>query len=74
MIQLKSSREIELMSQGGKILGQTVRKLAEAVRPGMSTADLDAVADQGDSDNPGNHVLCMPVLPRTHDEKTETFV
>ena len=34
------------MSQGGKILGQTVRKLAEEVRPGMSTADLDAVAEE----------------------------
>ena len=45
MIQLKSSREIELMSQGGKILGETIQKLAKEVRPGMSTADLDAVAE-----------------------------
>ena len=45
MIQLKSFREIELMSQGGKILGQTIRKLADEVRPGMTTADLDAIAD-----------------------------
>lgn len=45
MIQLKSSREIELMSQGGKILGETIRKLANEVRPGMSTADLDAAAE-----------------------------
>lgn len=46
MIQLKSSREIELMCQGGRILGQTIQKLRESVRPGMSTADLDAVADE----------------------------
>lgn len=45
MIQLKSGREIELMSQGGKILGQTLQKLKDAVRPGISTADLDAVAE-----------------------------
>ena len=45
MIQLKSSREIELMAQGGKILGETIKKLEKAVRPGMSTADLDAVAE-----------------------------
>jgi methionyl aminopeptidase len=45
VIQLKSSREIELMSQGGKILAQTIQKLKEAVRPGVSTADLDAVAE-----------------------------
>ena len=46
MIQLKSSREIELMSQGGRILGQTIAKLAAAVRPGVSTAELDAVAEE----------------------------
>jgi methionyl aminopeptidase len=45
VIQLKSSREIELMAQGGRILGQTIRKLAAEVRTGMSTADLDAIAD-----------------------------
>jgi methionyl aminopeptidase len=45
VIQLKSSREIELMSQGGKILGETIRKLEAEVRPGMSTADLDTVAE-----------------------------
>jgi methionyl aminopeptidase len=46
MIQLKSIREIELMSQGGKILGRTLQTLKESVRPGMSTADLDLVAEQ----------------------------
>jgi methionyl aminopeptidase len=46
MIQLKSSREIELMSQGGKILGQTIEQLRNAVQPGVSTAELDAVAEQ----------------------------
>jgi methionyl aminopeptidase len=46
MIQLKSSREIELMSEGGKILGRTIQRLSDAVRPGMSTADLDAVAEE----------------------------
>jgi methionyl aminopeptidase len=45
VIQLKSSREIELMAQGGKILGETIGKLAEAVRPGMSTLELDALGE-----------------------------
>jgi methionyl aminopeptidase len=45
LIQLKSGREIELMSLGGKILGQTLQKLRESVEPGVSTADLDAVAE-----------------------------
>lgn len=46
MIQLKSIREIELMSLGGKILGLTLQTLKESVRPGMSTLDLDLVADE----------------------------
>lgn len=45
MIQLKSSREIELMAQGGKILAATVERLREAVRPGVSTGELDEVAE-----------------------------
>jgi methionyl aminopeptidase len=45
VIQLKSSREIELMAQGGKILGETIRKLEAEVKPGVSTADLDTVAE-----------------------------
>lgn len=46
MIQLKSIREVELMSQGGKILGRTLQTLRESVRPGMSTADLDLVGEE----------------------------
>ena len=45
MIQLKSSREIDLMAQGGRILRQTLEQLRQSVRPGVSTADLDAVAE-----------------------------
>jgi methionyl aminopeptidase len=46
VIQLKSAREIELMAQGGQILGGALKRLADAVRPGVSTADLDAVAEE----------------------------
>lgn len=45
MIQLKSAREIDLMAQGGRILGQTLRTLRDHVRPGVSTAELDAIAE-----------------------------
>ncbi|MEK7402494.1 MAG: type I methionyl aminopeptidase [Gemmatimonadota bacterium] len=45
MIQLKSDRELELMAEGGRILGQTLAKLRDSVKAGMSTADLDAIAD-----------------------------
>ena len=45
MIQLKSAREIELMALGGRILGLTLDKLRASVRPGISTAELDEVAE-----------------------------
>ncbi len=45
MIQLKSAREIEIMAQGGKILAATVDLLKRSVKPGMSTADLDRIAE-----------------------------
>ena len=45
MIQLKSAREIDLMAQGGQILARTVEMLRAAVRPGMSTLDLDKLAE-----------------------------
>ena len=46
MIQLKSARELELMAQGGRILAATVQHLRGAVRPGMSTWELDAIAEE----------------------------
>ena len=45
MIQLKSTREIELMADGGKILAATVAMLRREVKAGMSTLDLDAMAE-----------------------------
>ena len=46
MISLKSPRELELMAFGGRILAQTLGLLRDKVRPGVSTKDLDAVADE----------------------------
>jgi methionyl aminopeptidase len=46
MIQLKSAREIELMAQGGKILAETIEHLKGAVRPGVSTGELDRIAEE----------------------------
>jgi methionyl aminopeptidase len=45
MIQLKSAREIDLMTQGGKILAATLDTLRDAVRPGVTTGELDQVAE-----------------------------
>ncbi len=53
MIQLKSAREIELMAEGGRILAATVQHVRDAVRPGISTLELDAVAEQFIRSHPG---------------------
>lgn len=44
MITIKTEKEIELMRQGGKILAQILRKLAEEVRPGVTTGHLEQMA------------------------------
>jgi methionyl aminopeptidase len=46
MIQLKSTREIELMAEGGRILAATIETLRKAVRPGVSTGELDRIAEE----------------------------
>ena len=46
MIQLKSPREIEIMAQGGKILAATVELLRSEVRAGISTGELDEIAER----------------------------
>ncbi len=53
MIQLKSQREIELMALGGKILAATHDLLERSVKPGMTTADLDALAEDFIRSHPG---------------------
>lgn len=53
MIQLKSAREIELMAEGGRILAAAVQRVREAVRPGISTLELDAVAEEFIRSHPG---------------------
>jgi methionyl aminopeptidase len=53
VIQLKSAREIELMAEGGRILAATVQRVRDAVRPGVSTLELDAVAEEFIRGHPG---------------------
>jgi methionyl aminopeptidase len=53
LIQLKSQREIEIMARGGKILADTVRLMERTVKPGMTTADLDAIAEEFIRSHPG---------------------
>ena len=53
MIQIKSAREIEIMARGGEILAATVALLERSVRPGMTTMDLDKIADDFIRSHPG---------------------
>jgi len=53
VIQLKSAREIEVMAEGGKILAAAVQAVRQAVRPGVSTLELDAVAEAFIRGHPG---------------------
>ncbi|MGA2171488.1 MAG: type I methionyl aminopeptidase [Sedimentisphaerales bacterium] len=45
-ITLRSRREIELMRNAGVVVADVLLKLQEIARPGVSTADLDAVAEK----------------------------
>ena len=45
MIQLKSEREIDVMAAGGRILAETLEFLTEQVQPGVSTLELDLLAE-----------------------------
>ncbi len=53
MIQIKSQREIEIMARGGEILAATVGLLEDRVRPGMTTLELDKIAEDFISSHPG---------------------
>lgn len=46
MIILKTEREIRYMRDAGKIVGQTFLELKKAITPGITTLELDHIADQ----------------------------
>ena len=46
MIVLKTDREIGYMRDAGKIVGQTLLELKKAIVPGVTTLELDRIADQ----------------------------
>jgi methionyl aminopeptidase len=46
MIIIKSDAEIELMRKAGKIVADTLLILEKAIKPGISTADLDKIAEE----------------------------
>ncbi|HYF84668.1 MAG TPA: type I methionyl aminopeptidase [Clostridia bacterium] len=45
MISIKSPREIELMRIAGRIVAETHERLREVIRPGITTMELDTIAE-----------------------------
>lgn len=45
-ITIKSQHEIELMREAGKILAKTHDELAKAIKPGMTTYDIDKLGEE----------------------------
>lgn len=45
-IEIKSQREIEIMRQSCKIVATVLKEISQIVKPGMTTADLDAYAEK----------------------------
>src|SRR3989344_7999778 len=46
MVNIKTEKEIEIMREGGKILAEILKKLSEAVKPGIATNDLEKLASE----------------------------
>lgn len=46
MVTIKSKNEIELMKEAGRVTALTHKALEEAIKPGITTAELDKIAEQ----------------------------
>ena len=44
MITKKTPEEIEVLKEAGAILARTLREIAVALKPGMTTLDVDDIA------------------------------
>ena len=46
MVTIKSKREIELMREAGRVTALTHKAIEDAIRPGITTAELDRIAEE----------------------------
>ena len=46
MVTIKAKREIELMREAGRVTALTHKAIEDAIKPGMTTADLDRIAEE----------------------------
>ena len=56
MITIKSPREIDIMARAGHVVAETLALMHEKVRPGISTVELDTLAEKFIRSHPG----CRP--------------
>jgi methionyl aminopeptidase len=53
VVTLKSPREIDTMARAGRVVAGVLRLMRERVRPGLTTEDLDAMAEEFIRSHPG---------------------
>ena len=53
MIDIKSKREIELMREACRVTALVHKAIEEAIRPGISTLELDQIAEKVIRENGG---------------------
>ena len=58
MVFLKTDEEVELMRASNILLGKTYAEVAKAIKPGVTTAQLDKIAYEFIMDN-GGHPACL---------------
>lgn len=51
MIEIKSKREIELIKEACKIVARVYENLEKAVKPGITTGELDRIAEKTIKEN-----------------------
>jgi len=68
MITIKTKDDIKIMREGGRRHAIVMKKLAEAVRPGLETKELDALAvrliKECDTDNSGDQSALLGFKPK----------
>ena len=68
MITIKTKEDIRIMREGGRRHAIVMKKLAEAVRPGLETKELDALAirliKEEDKDNSGDKSALLGFKPK----------
>ncbi len=68
MITIKTKEDIKILREGGRRHALVMKKLAEAVRPGLETRELDAMAvrliKEHDTDNSGDESALLGFQPK----------